>query len=75
MKRFLLLALVVICSGLFAQKPEWERKPIEIIKGHLPKPHYPVVWNLQDNGVADWQIEGDCNRATKNVETILILTL
>ena len=60
MKRFLLLALVVICSGLFAQKPEWERKPIEIIKGHLPKPHYPVVWNLQDNGVADWQIEGDC---------------
>jgi hypothetical protein len=43
-----------------AQKPEWERKPNEIITGYLPKPHYPVLWNAQDNGIGDWQIEGDC---------------
>ncbi|MBR4675098.1 MAG: hypothetical protein IKP00_11590 [Victivallales bacterium] len=56
---FWALAMVAGLS-VWAQKPEWERKPIEIIKGHLPKPHYPVLWNAQDNGIGNWQIEGDC---------------
>lgn len=60
MKRICLLIVVLFCTGAIAQKPEWERKPIEIIKGHLPKPHYPVLWNAQDHGIGDWQVEGDC---------------
>lgn len=56
----LAVVLMVACLGVSAQKPEWERKPNEIITGYLPKPHYPVLWNAQDNGIGDWQVEGDC---------------
>ena len=60
MGKTFLLFLSMCVSLVFAEKPEWERRPIEIIKGHLPKPHYPVFWNAADNGVDSWEVEGEC---------------
>ena len=52
------LSMTLAVSAMAAQ-PEWEHKPIEIIRGHLPKPHCPTVWTAQDNGFDRWQIDGD----------------
>ncbi len=61
MKRFVLCALCVLLAAAFAapsKQPEWERKPIEIITGDLPRPHYPTVWSAQKNGVDSLVVEG-----------------
>ena len=50
---------MALAVGAMAAQPEWEHKPIEIIRGHLPHPHCPTVWTAQDNGFDGWQIEGD----------------
>ena len=50
---------MALAVGAMAAQPEWEHKPIEIIRGHLPRPHCPTVWTAQDNGFDGWQIEGD----------------
>ncbi|MBQ2335292.1 MAG: hypothetical protein II381_03215, partial [Victivallales bacterium] len=50
---------MALAVGAMAAQPEWEHKPIEIIRGHLPRPHCPTVWTAQDNGFEGWQIEGD----------------
>ena len=52
------LSMAVAFNAMAAQ-PEWEHKPIEIIRGHLPRPHCPTIWTAQDNGFDGWQIEGD----------------
>ncbi len=55
---------MTLAIGAMAAQPEWEHKPIEIIRGHLPKPHCPTVWTAQDNGFDGWQIEGDVKLET-----------
>ena len=61
MNRFILCAVCAVLAAAAAaqpKKPEWERKPIEIISGDLPRPHYPTVWSAQKDGVDSLVVEG-----------------
>lgn len=66
------LCFVLLCSALFlgiyagAEQPEWERRPLEIINGRLPKPHCNTLWNAVDGGIEGWQVNGDAVLSLSN---------
>ena len=62
LKDCLILSIFVI-TCLFAEQPEWEKRPLEIINGTLPAPHCPTLWNAEEGGVEMWKIDGDATLA------------
>ena len=57
LKDCLILSIFVV-TCLFAEQPEWEKRPLEIINGTLPAPHCPTLWNAEEDGVEMWKIDG-----------------
>ncbi|MBO4619569.1 MAG: hypothetical protein J5654_05605 [Victivallales bacterium] len=63
-KVLLCLAVSVLVNALvFADQPEWERRPLEIINGTLPAPHCPTLWNAEEQGIDAWKVDGDATLA------------
>ena len=60
MKNAFFLLLLVLFSGELsaATKPEWQRRPYEIITGELKAPHCDVLLHTQDLPVEKCQVNG-----------------
>ncbi|MBO4492111.1 MAG: hypothetical protein J5944_12225 [Lentisphaeria bacterium] len=59
MKFSVSLSLLVFLAGsLSAAKPEWQRRPYEIITGQLKSPHCDVLLHAQDLPVETCQVSG-----------------
>ena len=61
MKRLLSLLLLALLPGLplvFAQSPEYYRRPYEILTGDLPRPEKGILWSAKIDGLDAWQVSG-----------------
>lgn len=61
MKRLLSLLLLALLPGLplvFAQSPEYYRRPYEILTGDLPRPEKGILWSAKIDGLDAWKVSG-----------------